>query len=178
MPPITSSRPGARLTRIGRAKSNSADSSSRVRRSSVGTGSRLRSSRAGERCGDGGARLGARSVTWPGGREGCRGEGVGTRSLLLRRFPFQNDLVEEPPAAGQLELGRQHVSLGRDNLRALELEEVSAAGAVPAVALLVEGFQVPDPRVAHALAAPLGVVGAIVEQLEDDASGRLGRIAE
>src|SRR4051794_38337626 len=99
MPPMTSSRPGARLTRIGLPKSNSADSSARVRASSVGTGSRLSSaSRLGR--GLGAAGLGAAA----GGRCGWLGARDDTRLLGL-----QNSAIEESPPAAQLKGRGEHV---------------------------------------------------------------------
>src|SRR3954469_11827209 len=176
MPPMTSRRPGARLTRIGRAKSNSADSSLRVRDRSVGTGSRLRSSRPGLRGKGCGSKAVGSEVAGSGRGEGGWGEGVGTALVLLLLLAFQDDLVEEPPAAGELKLRRQHVRPRRHDQRALELEEVRAAGAVPAVALLVERLEISDPRVRHARPASLGVEWAVIVQLEDHAAGRLRRI--
>src|SRR5215213_484486 len=100
MPPITSNRPGARLMRIGRAKSNAALSSARVRANSVGTGSRLRSSRAGA--------IG--SAGWIDQRTGTRREERTTAAAVaVGSLAFQDDPVEESSAVAELELGRQDI---------------------------------------------------------------------
>src|SRR4051812_17478853 len=105
MPPITSSRPGARETRTrppaARDVPNSGNSA-RTRRSSAGTGSRLRGlgldGGLGDRPGDGG------------------GGGIDNFRLLA----LEDDLVGQPPPA-LVEPDLQHVAAVRADLRVGQL---------------------------------------------------------
>src|ERR1041384_1466644 len=99
MPPITSSRPGARLRRIGREKSNSADNSARTRSSRRGTGSRLSRGGGGAGC----AWLGTLRLLWLI---------VPRRGLRLHNHP-----VEKSSSVGQLEDRREHVGAVNSDLR-------------------------------------------------------------
>src|SRR3954470_19153698 len=90
MPPITSSRPGARDTRtiVAAGPAPNVGNSFLIRRSSVGTGSRLcRLSGAGTDAGSGG---------WPGGGL-ADGDGVGGCNFLL--LTFKSVLVHETSPA-------------------------------------------------------------------------------
>src|SRR5206468_6884834 len=144
MPPMTSRRPGARLRRIGREKSNSADSSRRVRSISVGIGSRRRSSVG-------------RLIAWhllrrwlTCRRAGRRAESAKPADRLRRRrrrrlaklfgrvraeCRLKNELIEESPAAGERELRRQHVRQVLMDAGETQGKGVGAAGAVPAITL-------------------------------------------
>src|SRR5688500_8183271 len=108
MPPMTSSRPGARLTRIRLpAAGKSADSSPRTRLSSVGTGSRFSKLIA----------MGERTV-------GPRRRRRRRDSLVARRTPaLEDDLVEEPRLPG-VERRHQHVISIVADLRVLQLEGI------------------------------------------------------
>src|SRR3954462_4194614 len=146
--------------RIGRAKSNAADNSCLVRDSSAGTGSRLRSSRVG------------RSIWtwvwsgWGGGRFGRRQARINVRPLS-----FQNDLIKKSPAVAHLKFGGEHITFARLNRGKCELKTVGAARAIPSVALLIERFEISDPRVDDAIAAPLRAVRAKLIELEHDSAG-------
>src|SRR5688572_21011192 len=122
MPPITSSRPGARLIRIGRAKSNApsvleAANSARVRDRSVGTGSRLRSSRAGS----------IEWLRWRGCHRRWRRGGRIQRLAFAATRPFDDHAVEEASAAAQLKIRCQDVRTIRLYAGILELKTISAA---------------------------------------------------
>src|SRR5256885_10071568 len=119
---MTSSRPGARLTRIGREKSNSAPSSARVREINVGTGSRDRRWLG---CG-GTGRRGRRRQRALRRRRHRRTLG-GVRAL--RRL--EDDLIVEAPAVAQLKLRRQNVRAGEADLIVGKRKTVRAARAVP-----------------------------------------------
>src|SRR3954452_10738169 len=123
MPPITSSRPGAREIRTrppaARAAANSG-SSARTRRSSAGTGSRLR------RLGGGGGGPG-------GGAGGGGGGGIDNFRLLT----LEDDLVGQPPPA-LVEPHLQHVAAIVADRRIGELKAVRPADPVPSHPLLVE----------------------------------------
>src|SRR3954454_8719007 len=99
MPPITSSRPGARDVRTAvPGPAPKVGNSVLIRRSSVGTGSRLcRLSGAGTDGGNGG---------WPGGGLGD-GDGAGAGNFRL--LTFENDLVHETSPA-LVEPHLQHVT--------------------------------------------------------------------
>src|SRR5438552_1023621 len=128
MPPITSSRPGARETRSGApGVAPNVGNSSVIRRSSVGTGSRL--CRFGRGLSDG---------------SGCGlGDGDGAGGDKFRLLTFENDLAHEtsPPLPALVEPDLQHVAAVRANLGISELKAVGAADAVPAAALFFEGLQ-------------------------------------
>src|SRR5688572_9015908 len=146
MPPITSSRPGARLTRIGRArsaKSKSADSSAFARAISAGTGSSARSSRLLT-----GLLLGLLLL------------------LLLLTARLQNDPVEQAPAL-QLEAGRQHVRAAGLHLRKRELKGVHFQFPTPPRLLVFERHERRDPRVHQPLARGVREVAPVFEQFED-----------
>src|SRR5205814_920475 len=143
MPPMTSSRPGARLTRIGRVKSNSAPSSTRVREINVGTGSRDR------------RWLGCGGTGWRGRRW--------QRALRRRRdrrtlgsvralWRLEDDLIVEAPAIAHLKFRRQHVGAGDADLIERQRKTIRAAGAIPSQTLIVERFQRPDPGIGQTLA--------------------------
>src|SRR5687768_8231646 len=117
MPPITSSRPGARLTRSDSPGVKSADNSARRRRSSVGTGSVERRS----------------GRDRPGGGAGC-----GAGGLKGDFLPFQYRAVEEACAGARVKGSGEDVALAGVDRRVGELERVRPARAVPPGALLVE----------------------------------------
>src|SRR5258706_15584132 len=139
MPPITSSRPGARLTRMGLPSAKSARSSARTRANRVWTGSMSGSA-------------GGRAV-------------LATKLLLTLRF--DDELIEQPPGRPrrgrggrgrchgrrlrggrrrvQVELGGQHVILLRGNLREMKLKRVCPQGGIPMLLLLFARIQLRDP---------------------------------
>src|SRR5258706_7038746 len=155
MPPITSSRPGARETRT--APWPNAGSSFLIRRSSVETGSRL-------------SRLGSR------GAAGGLGDGDGAGGGKFRLLTFENDLAHETSAA-LVEPDLQHVTAVGTDRGIGELKAIGAADAVPARALFFEGLQCAAPG-GEALAARVGMIAAIVVELEERRAHGLGRIAE
>src|SRR5688572_28765320 len=116
---MTSSRPGARLTRIWRRapKANCWASSAAMRDRNAGTGSRLsRRSRGG-----GGG----------GGGVGERGRLLATDRLLSVRRRFEDDSVEQAPgSAGRFERRRQYVRPRNRDAIERQLKRVRAAGAV------------------------------------------------
>src|SRR5438045_1799140 len=173
MPPMTSSRPGARLMRVGREKSNSAPSSARVRAINVGTGSRdrrwLGCGGTGRRSARGGRRR-QRTLR----RRWHRRTLGGIRTL--RRL--KDNLIVEAPAVAQLKLRRQHVRAGETDLIVGKRKTVRAARAVPAHPLIVERLQRADPRIAEALAFALRVEFLKGVKLEDDAARSFRRIAK
>src|SRR5258706_1733617 len=120
MPPITSSRPGARETRSGApGAAPNVGNSLATRRSSVGTGSRL--CRLGRGLGDGSG--------------GGLGDGDGAGGEKLRLLPFENNLAHETPPA-LVEPHLQHVALVGADRGVSDLEAVGTADAVPAAALV------------------------------------------
>src|SRR5689334_20719762 len=102
-PPITSRIPGAQLDRIALLKSNSAESSARVRAMRVGIGSRSSPSLHN--------RLGCGLGGWLG---------LDKRRLL----GLQNDLIEESSAVAQLECRGQDVRAIFIDLIVLQLKAV------------------------------------------------------
>src|SRR5688572_8959028 len=124
MPPITSSRPGARLTRSGLGGAKSAASSPRTRFSSVGTGSRS-SSCIGKRAGGPRRRY----------------------ALIARRAPaLEDDLVEKTRLPGVERRGQNVIAVVADR-RKLQVERVGAARAVPPRLLVGQRAQGAEPRV-------------------------------
>lgn len=91
---------------------------------------------------------------------------------------FQDDSVEESAAAGGAENGGQHVGFCFVHSGIGKLEGVSAAGAVPAGALVFEGGDGTNPWIGQARSARIGIGDAIVEDFEHEGAGRFGRIAE
>src|SRR4051812_34773585 len=152
MPPITSSRPGARLTRIGRDASNSADNSARTRFSSVGTGSNS-SNRAAPAAAAAAAPSGlaASAGGLAGAEVGSGGLGIAPNGLLLL-IPLldlprlQNHAVEKPTAGRQFEHRRQHVGLVEANVGIIQLKSIRPQRRVPPLVLLVERRQRTHPR--------------------------------
>src|SRR5215213_10232868 len=109
---MMSSRPGARLTRIGLSGENSAASSARTREISCGTGSRL-------------SRL-----------CGLRGGGGGLTTLSLPGLGFDDDPIEKSPAPTVERRGQNITSAGAD-LRIFQLKKIRPARAIPARDLLL-----------------------------------------
>src|SRR5689334_7757827 len=163
MPPITSSRPGARLIRMRLPGGKSADSSARTRFSSVGTGSTLSKFIAMRK------RI-VRPRRW---------DALLARFALLARgtAALEDDLVKKPSLPG-VERRDEHVIPIVPDLRILQFERVRAARAVPARFLVTQRAQRPEPRIEHALTARFRRVRAIGVELEDDVAGGFRRVGE
>src|SRR5438132_7804085 len=104
----------------------------------------------------------------------------GERSDVARLglLAFEDHAAEKTPAVAVLEHGGEHVVAMKADAREGELEAVGPAGAIPMLALLLEGEERADPGIDDAVAARIGVATAKAEELEHDFPGGLGGIAE
>src|SRR5271154_955523 len=113
MPPITSSRPGARLMRTGVPGIKSAVNSAQTRASSVGTGSRD------NKC-------------FPADASICCGDGTGGgRFTVCGCLRFYDDTRKKSSAIGCLECRGQDVVLVPGDLIVSQAKHVRSAGGFP-----------------------------------------------